>query len=318
MLFFSERWHGSFYLWTVPQIKLCWRIFKWFYLLHKHILWVNNFELMIYRQFFKCRWHIGAYKQKEKVTDLCCCCCLVRNLTQRVLRNLYTGNIFFYCQWMAKILEENKNCYAINIPWAGEKTFKYKQSSDWFRRNGNKRFKYSNRPFGILSNAPVSFWIFGKRCGHTGLYLSAIRIPFHGDGARVGPNLKINKCKCVKLSLIFSFSLSLYSCIEIFLSTIKSKWKFNFVRSALSMCGLQQHQLKIWIKNSMLLRHNFEITVKLCHIHASWNMNIHVYTRHCCLTYCSDKLSGQKKLPKHLSIASFVFSRLWLWLWLWS
>lgn len=81
----------------------------------------------------------------------------------------------------------------IYIPWAGEKIFKYKQSSDWFCRNGNKRFKYSKRPFGIFSNAPVSFCMFGNRCGHTGLNLSEMRIPFHGDGARVGLNLFVEK-----------------------------------------------------------------------------------------------------------------------------
>lgn len=85
-----------------------------------------------------------------------------------------------------------KTC-AVNIPWAGENTFKYKQSSDWFCKNGNNRFRYSNRPFGIFSKAPVSFCMFGKRCGHTGLNLSAIRIPFHGDGARVGLNLQVGK-----------------------------------------------------------------------------------------------------------------------------
>lgn len=92
-------------------------------------------------------------------------------------------------------IKKKKQKDSVNIPWAGEKTFKYKQSSDWFCRNGNKRFKYSSRPFGIFSNAPVSFCMFGKRCGHTGLNLSDIRTPFHGDGARVGLNLYKRKWK---------------------------------------------------------------------------------------------------------------------------
>lgn len=79
------------------------------------------------------------------------------------------------------------------LPCNGVKTFKYKQSSDCFCKKGNKRFKYSSLPFGIFSNAPVSFCIFGSRCGHTGLNLSDIRIPSHGDGARVGLNLKLRK-----------------------------------------------------------------------------------------------------------------------------
>ena len=95
---------------------------------------------------------------------------------------------------LKRMINTNNNNKVVNteqnIPWAGEKTFKYKQSSDWFCKNGNNRFRYSNRPFGIFSNAPVSFWMFGKRCGHTGLNLSAIRIPFHGDSARVGLNLE--------------------------------------------------------------------------------------------------------------------------------
>lgn len=72
--------------------------------------------------------------------------------------------------------------------------FKYKQSSDWFFKNGNNRFKYSKRPFGICSKAAVSFCIFGNLWGQTGLYLSEILIPSHGAGARVGLNLKYLYC----------------------------------------------------------------------------------------------------------------------------
>lgn len=77
-----------------------------------------------------------------------------------------------------------------HLPCAGVKTFKYKQSSDWFCRNGKRRFKYSNLPFGILPRADVSFCMLGNRWGHTGLNLSDTRIPSHGDGVRVGLNLK--------------------------------------------------------------------------------------------------------------------------------
>lgn len=76
------------------------------------------------------------------------------------------------------------------LPCIGEKIFKYKQSSDWFCKKGNKRLRYSSRPLGIFSNAAVSFNIFGSRCGHTGLNLSAILIPSHGSAARVGANLE--------------------------------------------------------------------------------------------------------------------------------
>lgn len=75
-------------------------------------------------------------------------------------------------------------------PCAGENTFKYKQSSDWFIKKGSKRFRYSSRPFGILSKAAVSLFTFGTRWGHTGLNLSAIRTPSHGEGVRVGLNLE--------------------------------------------------------------------------------------------------------------------------------
>lgn len=76
------------------------------------------------------------------------------------------------------------------LPCIGEKIFKYKQSSDWFCKKGNKRLRYSSRPLGIFSNAAVSFNIFGSRCGHTGLNLSAILIPSQGSAARVGANLE--------------------------------------------------------------------------------------------------------------------------------
>jgi hypothetical protein len=46
---------------------------------------------------------------------------------------------------------------------------------------------------GIFSSAAVSLCIFGKRCGHTGLNSSAILIPSHGDGVRVGLNLEWKK-----------------------------------------------------------------------------------------------------------------------------
>lgn len=123
-----------------------------------------------------------------------------------------------------------------NIPWAGEKTFKYKQSSDWFCRNGSNLFRYSNRPFGIFSNAPVSFCIFGNRCGHTGLNLSAIRTPFHGDGARVGLNLEKEKKKFQTILnwVVFFFAF----CQECLI--IKSKWKFNFVISTIQVCSQKQ------------------------------------------------------------------------------
>lgn len=54
--------------------------------------------------------------------------------------------------------------------------FKYKQSSDWFLRYGNRRRKYSKRPFGILSRAAVSLEMSGRRCGHTGENLFQIFI----------------------------------------------------------------------------------------------------------------------------------------------
>lgn len=82
------------------------------------------------------------------------------------------------------------NQYSFYLPCIGEKIFKYKQSSDWFCKKGNKRLRYSRRPLGIFSNAAVSFNIFGSRCGHTGLNLSAILMPSHGSAARVGANLE--------------------------------------------------------------------------------------------------------------------------------
>lgn len=142
---------------------------------------------MIYGQYFKSRWHVC--QQKE-------------------IGNTGFTFLFFVCVAAGmfhshKVLHINivwEKCVGATqlryIPWAGEKTFKYKQSSDWFCKNGSNRFRYSSRPFGIFSNAPVSFWMLGSRCGQTGLNLSAIRIPFHGDGARVGLNLKIYMKKC--------------------------------------------------------------------------------------------------------------------------
>lgn len=103
------------------------------------------------------------------------------------------------------------------VPCIGVKTFKYKQSSDWFCKNGNKRFRYSNRPFGIFSNAPVSFWIFGNRCGHTGLNLSDMRTPSHGDGARVGLNLqkrKRRRKKNEKILLVEAFVNGYVLCVD--------------------------------------------------------------------------------------------------------
>jgi hypothetical protein len=67
--------------------------------------------------------------------------------------------------------------------------FKYKQSSDWFCKKGNKRFKYSNRPFGIFLSASCSLMMSGSRCGHTALNLSDFLIPSQGDGVLVGPKL---------------------------------------------------------------------------------------------------------------------------------
>lgn len=77
----------------------------------------------------------------------------------------------------------------VGLPWSGEKTFRYKQSSDWFCKKGNKRFKYSKRPFGIFLSASCSFWMLGSRCGHTALNLSDLRMPSHGEGVLVGLNL---------------------------------------------------------------------------------------------------------------------------------
>ena len=78
-----------------------------------------------------------------------------------------------------KLFLESKNPYLIYIflclfsPCVGAKIFRYRQSSDWFFRNGSRRFRYSRRPRGILSRAAVSFRRSGSRCGHTGLNLWA-------------------------------------------------------------------------------------------------------------------------------------------------
>lgn len=123
--------------------------------------------------------------------------------------------------------KQTEHTQVVNIPWAGEKTFKYKQSSDWFCKNGNNRFRYSNRPFGIFSSAPVSFWMFGNRCGHTGLNLSAIRIPFHGDGARVGLNLKWEKRQRVGISKLIFFSFVKLELKQIVKCTLSSQSEGN-------------------------------------------------------------------------------------------
>lgn len=130
------------------------------------------------------------------------------SLAQKSIQNVFINVVTLMhsddkTEWMErgrtkKRIKQNKQrikkCHkSLCLPVAGENIFKYKQSSDWFWRNGSKRFKYSSRPFGIFSNAPVSFCMLGNRCGHTGLNLSAMRTPFHGDGARVGLNLEIEK-----------------------------------------------------------------------------------------------------------------------------
>ena len=108
-------------------------------------------------------------------------------------------------------MERRRKIWLEILPWTGEKTFKYKQSSDWFSKKGSKRFRYSNRPFGILSKAAVSLLIFGKRWGHTGPNLSAIRIPSQGDGVRVGLNLKVKEKKKQNLHKNYLRSISIYS-----------------------------------------------------------------------------------------------------------
>lgn len=104
----------------------------------------------------------------------------------------------------------HKKVLICNVPCTGAKTFKYKQSSDWFCRNGNSRFKYSSRPLGIFSKAAVSFMMFGNRCGHTGLNLSDVRMPSHGDGARVGLNLW-KESNMVLRYIILSLNLDIVS-----------------------------------------------------------------------------------------------------------
>lgn len=66
--------------------------------------------------------------------------------------------------------------------------FRYRQSSDWFRRYGSRRLRYTSRPTGMRCKAAVSLDTSGKRCGQTGPGVSANRTPSHGDGVRVGPN----------------------------------------------------------------------------------------------------------------------------------
>lgn len=66
--------------------------------------------------------------------------------------------------------------------------FRYRQSSLWFCRYGNRRCRYWMRPRAIVFRAAVSSDTLGNRCGQTGWNLSATLTPDHSEPVTGGIN----------------------------------------------------------------------------------------------------------------------------------